>query len=138
MENRCSRASQCQNSSKSLRWVQDVNSCITAIITPNSFVLDNPQTVSIPSHIYRWTVPRLGDRNKIHKQFEHYKPRGLSGVGQTKAVAAGQLQVKVAGRLQVTCRGWLAVGHLARSCWYKKITLTLLGFVSIAALCTRS
>ena len=55
VENKCSRVSQCQNSSTPMRWVQDLDSCITAVVMPNSISLDNPQTVSV-SHTNKFSL----------------------------------------------------------------------------------
>ena len=42
VENKCSRQTQCQNSSLSSRWIQDNANCFTAaIVEPMQFVLDH-------------------------------------------------------------------------------------------------
>ncbi|XP_064398635.1 plexin-B1-like isoform X2 [Halichondria panicea] len=54
VENKCSRQTQCQNSSFSSRWIQDNANCFTAaIVEPMQFVLDhaildNELTVTLP------------------------------------------------------------------------------------------
>ena len=48
VENKCSRQSQCQNSSdiSTVRWTQNSVECLVATATPNQFVLDRPELVS--------------------------------------------------------------------------------------------
>lgn len=46
VENKCSRRSQCQNAAETERWVQESSQCISTVITPNQFVLDDPEIVS--------------------------------------------------------------------------------------------
>ena len=45
VENKCSRRSQCQNSSKERRWVDSSDQCINTTVTPDQFVLDTPTIV---------------------------------------------------------------------------------------------
>ena len=46
VKDKCSRRSQCQNAAEPVRWVQNSSQCISTTITPNQFVLDNPEIVS--------------------------------------------------------------------------------------------
>ncbi len=50
VEQKCSRQSQCQNSSETVRWVKDDAQCISSAITPAQFVLGIGQNVSILLH----------------------------------------------------------------------------------------
>ena len=45
VENKCSRRSQCQNSSELRRWVDSFDQCINTTVTPDQFVLDTPTIV---------------------------------------------------------------------------------------------
>ncbi len=47
VEQKCSRRSQCQNSNKIMRWVEDDAQCISSVITPTQFVLGIGQNVNI-------------------------------------------------------------------------------------------
>ena len=47
VENKCSRVSQCQNSSESRRWVQSSDQCITTTVTPSQFILVAPTIVGV-------------------------------------------------------------------------------------------
>ena len=45
VENKCSRVSQCLDSSQTGRWVQESDQCITTIVTPDQFILAAPTIV---------------------------------------------------------------------------------------------
>ena len=48
MEEKCSRRSQCQNATGTMRWEQNITECITIDVTPNQFVLnDQDDNVSL-------------------------------------------------------------------------------------------
>ncbi len=47
VEQKCSRQSQCQNSSEMMRWVEDDTQCITTAFSPAQFVLGIGQNVSM-------------------------------------------------------------------------------------------
>ena len=45
VENKCSRSSQCQDSSEPRRWVTNSDQCISATVSPSQFILDSPTIV---------------------------------------------------------------------------------------------
>ena len=47
VENKCSRSSQCQNSSQPRRWVTSSDQCIITTVTPRQYTLATPSIVSI-------------------------------------------------------------------------------------------
>ena len=47
VENKCSRVSQCLDSSQTGRWVQESDQCITTTVTPDQFTQDAPTIVSV-------------------------------------------------------------------------------------------
>ena len=46
VEDKCSRRSQCLNSSQSGRWVQSSSDCISTTVSPSKFILDSPTIVN--------------------------------------------------------------------------------------------
>ena len=46
VENKCSRRSQCQDSTEERRWVDSSDQCIITSVTPRQFILETPTTVS--------------------------------------------------------------------------------------------
>ena len=86
VEEKCSRRSQCQNATGTMRWEQNITECITIIdVSPNQFVLnDQDDNVSLltcqtfyfilnilPSHtgdsdsLFSWTPPSVGWREVL-------------------------------------------------------------------------
>ena len=50
VENKCSRRSSCRNSLDSAHWIQaarPVEHCLTIMVSPEQYVVDDPQTVTI-------------------------------------------------------------------------------------------
>ena len=46
VENKCSRRSQCRDSTEERRWVDSSDQCIITSVTPRQFILETPTTVS--------------------------------------------------------------------------------------------
>ena len=110
VENKCSRRSQCQNSSEQRRWVVNSDECISSTVTPEQFVLDRPTTVSA-SDCFCHLNDQYHSALKMNVSVSPSLPSGLtykcsfSGSGDVFPVEVEAVEVVAGTEYQCDIRG---------------------------------